>query len=368
MGFLGIGESDFKPERPGAHNNPYWETGQQDKEKVDHALFGLDSGQAQQASYAQAPQAAPVQLGWAPPAQQAHLGYVPPAATGQLNYGAMAPGLGVTAGGLANDAGTRELQRMNLGLLGQAAVGSVPSAAEAQLQRGLDAGLKQNLAMAASASGTAANQTAARTNAMRANTSAQLQTGGQAAQLRAAEQATARQALTDSLTGIRNQDLGVAGLGSQLAQTGLQAASTQLGAETQTNLGNLQAGTTLATAQLGSDTQTNLGNLGAQVQQGIAQMSSSQAVELANLDAKLTARGMDERARLDYLGKIIGIDTSTAEGQVKMWELYNQAMMQQQQIAAGISLGNAAGETAQLGSLLSGGSAVGASVVTGGNK
>lgn len=279
-----------------------------------------------------------------PQAAGVQLGYVPPAQAAQLNYGAMAPGLGVAAGGLMAGEQARGLQGGNLALLGAAATGQVPSAAEGQLNRGLDAGLRQNLAMAASARGTAANQAQARRNAIDANTSQVLQTQGAAAQLRAQEQAVARQQLTGALETIRAQDLGVAGVGTALSGQGLQGATAQLGADTQTGLGNLQAGTQGAIAQLGAD----------------------QSIQLANVDAQLKSRGMDDQTRLAYLAQLVGIDTSTQEGQQAFWQLYVDSQMKAQQINAGTAAANAGADTQKFGQVLTLGGTVGGAIAGGG--
>jgi hypothetical protein len=298
-----------------------------------------------------------------PPAARSMVAPIPPAMRSTLDLGLLAPGAAVTTGALMNSEGTRELQRLNLGGLADAAAGAVPSAAEAQMRTGLGRALRQNLALAASARGTNASRVAAQRAATDANALASADVLGQTAALRAAEQAQARQLLTGALEGIRAGDFQAASTGLGLGQIGLGAAQAQLGADTQTQLGNLQAGTQLALGQLGADVQTQLANLQAGTQLALGQLSSDtqtqlanlqaktgialgqlnadQATQLANLDAQLKSQGMDDAHAIATLGAILQIDANTMEGQMALQQLLAEAHIKTQAINAAIATNNA---------------------------
>jgi hypothetical protein len=354
---MGFGTTDYTIYTPNI--DKYYNANQQDEVAKEQARQGALGGNA-----VQAPQAQGVQLGYVPPAAQATIAPVAPATAGALNYGAMAPGLGVTAGELQGSQQARAQQQGTVNLLGAAAIGAVPSAAEQQLQQGLSAGLRQNLALAASARGTAANQAAARRAAINANAALTAQTQGTTAQLRAGEQAQARSELTGALGALRQQDLLGAQVGTTVSGQGLSAAQSQLGADTQTNLANLQAQQQAAQAQLQSTTQTNLTNAQIASQGAQAQLGADQAVQLANIDAQLQTQGLNAQQRMDYLAKLIGIDNSTAEGQQFMAQLYAQSFLQSQ--GQGLSQGqaNAAVGPQLLGAGISGVSTAGAAGLT----
>lgn len=324
--FDNFGESDFHATVP--PTTPYWNPAVGPGGVINNPNVTPYRDDVREAAFAPdraAPQTGGVQLG-----------YVPPATGSTIDTSMMDPGNAVTAVGLGNSEGTRAFQTANLLGLGAAAMGAVPSAAEVQQRRATDANLKSNLALAASARGTAANQAAARRTAIDSNTSQQLQAAAQASQLRAQEQAVARQQFTDALGGIRSSDLATAGIGTTVSGQGLQAATAQLGSDTQTGIANLQSGT----------------------QQALGQLNADQSIQLANLDAQLRSRGMDDNARIAYLGQLVGIDTTTAEGQQKAQQMYIQAIMQAQQINSGVSLANAGVAPQLLGAGLSAGGAI----------
>lgn len=345
-GIAGLGQTDYRAQIPQQAGIPIYNPADPEGSlnPLTQQFRGGYRGQVEQQAFAPdraVPQAQGVQLGYVPPAAVVQAAAPTPAANAQLNTGHMAPGLAVTAGGLVAGEQARGLQGGNLGLLHAAATGAVPSAAEAQMQRGLQSGLRQSLALAASASGTGANQAAARRNAIDANTATTMQTQGVTAQLRAQEQAQARQQLTSALDTIRAQDLGVAGVGTTLTGQGLQGATAQLGSDTQTGLANLSAQTQTNLANLGASTQTGIANMQTGAQLAAVQLGADQAVQLANLDATLKSRGMDDEARLAYLGKLMGIDAQTAEGQLAVQQMVVNAALEAQRINANIATGNA---------------------------
>lgn len=366
-----IGQNDYRSQVPIVAGLPFYNPADPEGSlnPLTQQYRGGYRSQVEQQAFAPdraVPQAQGVQLGYVPPAAVVQAAAPTAAPNAQLNAAYMAPGLGVTAGGLVANEQARGLQGGNLGLLTAAATGAVPSAAEAQMQRGLDAGLRQNLALAASARGTGANQVAARRAAIEGNVAAGAQTRGQTAQLRAQEQAQARQQLTSALDTIRAQDLGVAGVGTTLTGQGLQAATAQLGSDTQTGLANLGAQTQTSLANLGAATQTGIANMQTGAQLAQAQLGADQALQLANLDASLKSRGMDDEARLNYLGKLIGIDTTTAEGRMQAIQILTNASLTSQQINAGITTGNAQVGPQLLGAGLSAGGTVAGAAVGGG--
>lgn len=116
------------------------------------------------------------------------------------------------------------------------AAGEGPSAAGMQLQRGLEAARKQQLAQAAASSG-ANRALAQRTAAQNIGTMSQ-DASAQAAMLRAQEQQAAQQQLGQLTGQARAQDIGVAGQDANLQQ---QAMLQQGAFNQQTNMANLQA-------------------------------------------------------------------------------------------------------------------------------
>lgn len=123
-----------------------------------------------------------------------------------------------------------------LGMLGQAAAGNGPSAAQAQLQQGLEQGINSNMAMAASARGPAGLANAQK-NALASNGQMAGQTANNAAQLRAQEQQAAmsqygqlanaaQNQYAQQQLGFGQQNLGAAGLYGQAGQ--LQAGQNAL--------------------------------------------------------------------------------------------------------------------------------------------
>lgn len=144
-----------------------------------------------------------------------------------------------------------------VGMLGNAAAGNGPSAAQAQLQQATDQNLNAQLALAKSGSG---NGSIAMKRAMMNQATIGQQAASQSAALRAQEQQQAQSALGGVLAGAREQDLGVASTDANLAQQASaqnatlaqqaaaqnanmqqQAAITDAGMQQQTNLANMQS-------------------------------------------------------------------------------------------------------------------------------
>ena len=116
-----------------------------------------------------------------------------------------------------SEAGTRMAQADFVTALQNSAAGRGPSAAQAQLQMGTDANMRQALAMAASSRG---NPALAGMQASRDRTLASQTQASQAAALRASEIQAAQGQLGGALQGMRGQDL-------QASTTDLQAAMSQ---------------------------------------------------------------------------------------------------------------------------------------------
>lgn len=230
----------------------------------------------------------------APQAQAAQIG-----ATPQINMGAVNAGLGQVAGANLQQQQSRGNEALNLSGLQAAANGTAPSAAAGQLQMGLDAGMRQNLALAASNRGNAASGVLATRGALDANQGLVAQTNGQAATLRAGEQATARDQLTGAITNARTQDI-------QSGQLGLGAA---------------QVGGNVAVQQAGLQQGTNVANLGAQTQ-----------TNLANVASQLQTSNLDQQTKLQYLAQVTGIDASTQQGQLQLQQLLAQTSQNAAQI------------------------------------
>jgi len=107
--------------------------------------------------------------------------------------------------GAGQQGDTRAQQQAMLASLQSRAAGTAPSAAEMQLQQGLEAQQRQALSAAAGARG--ANPALALKMAQEQQTAAGLGVNQQAAQLRAQEQAQAESQLAGALSGIRGQDI-----------------------------------------------------------------------------------------------------------------------------------------------------------------
>lgn len=145
-------------------------------------------------------------------------------ATNQQRFDAMAQQAAARqAQAIDPNTGIRRDQNANLRALQMAALGKGPSAAQAQLQAGVDANIGALMAAAASQRGGMAagrrdlNRNVSQANQMGANA---------AAQLRAQEMNAARGMYTDALSGVRGQDTDIARANqlAQLQMTGLNDA------------------------------------------------------------------------------------------------------------------------------------------------
>lgn len=134
--------------------------------------------------------------------------------------------------GLGLGMDSRAQQQQLAGQLQAAAAGAVPSAAQMQMQQGLEQGLRGQLAAANSAHGGAGASLAAMRGAQDQGARMVTDVNNQGAQLRAQEMATARGQLGGVLGGMRGADQARAGLG-------LDAASQQAGLDQQMALGNM---------------------------------------------------------------------------------------------------------------------------------
>lgn len=161
-----------------------------------------------------------------------------------------------------------------------------PSAAQTQLQQGLDQQIAASRAMAASQAGL--NPALAARNAQRAQTQAMLGTNQQAAQMRAQEQMAAQESAGNLYNNARAQDIGLA---STQGQMGLQAALANQGAGLQASQANQAAN-------------INVNQFNAQMQQQVAGQNQEAALRaaLANQGAGLQAQQMNDAYNNYILG------------------------------------------------------------------
>jgi hypothetical protein len=117
----------------------------------------------------------------------------------------------------ADQAQVRGMQMGNLGMLQQASLGNGPSAAQAQLQRGTDANIAQQMSLAAALRGGSGG--AAQRNARNQAALIQQRSGQDATALRNTEMQQAQSAYAGALQGTRGQDMTWAG---QQADVGFQ--------------------------------------------------------------------------------------------------------------------------------------------------
>lgn len=163
--------------------------------------------------------------------------------------------------GLAN--ALRGQQYGALGMLQAQAMGLAPSAAQIQLQQGMQSGLAQQLALAASQRG-ATNASLAQRGVMNNAAGLGQQVNSQTALLRAQEQAQAQQTYANALAGYRGQDITAA---KNQADLGQAANMFNAGATQQMSLANMQAQNQNQQYYAGMQQQINLANLQAQIQQ-----------------------------------------------------------------------------------------------------
>jgi len=121
-----------------------------------------------------------------------------------------------------------------LDLLGQAAAGNAPSAAEAQLAQGRDMAIQNAMALGASARGSAAQRLAAERGAASQAGMAMNQYSQQAAQLRAGEMATARQQYSTAAEAAQHGD-------TEWADVMLKAQAGDRDAQDKITLANMDA-------------------------------------------------------------------------------------------------------------------------------
>lgn len=237
--------------------------------------------------------------------------------------------------------GSRGSQLNALSLLRSAAEGRAPSAAESQLQSGLDQALKSQLAAANSARGGSGAQQAAQRNAAFNAVDLKSNAIRDAATLRAEEMANARNAYLGGTEALRSGDINTQGLGLNAAQLALSPA--------------------LAQAQLAQ--QAGLQTQGLQTQAGLQNQELINATNLANLGAELQARGLQGDLSLGLLGQLGGIDARTMQGRQALEDAitkrelgYEQLGMSADQFAnnlnAQIALANAGIQPQLLGSAL----------------
>jgi hypothetical protein len=228
------------------------------------------------ASAAQANQVNNTQVG---PVHQMTAATVGPAAqaqAGQATAGA-AQAQQVDTGGEI-----RDLQRGSLGELQQAANGTGgPSAAEQQMQRGLARNIASQYALARTAHG--AGRVGALEQSQQGAEQANADVVGRTAELRANEQAQARNQYAQALQGVRGQDLGAQTTNAQL---GTDVSKFNVGTQADVSKANA--------AEFGTTTRFNAGQ---QNQMGLEQARFAQDASGQNMGAQNAAN--IEQARIN---------------------------------------------------------------------
>lgn len=148
-----------------------------------------------------------------------------------------------------------------LGLQRAAAMGQVPSAAQIQMQSGIDAATRAQMAMANSAKGGGSAMAAAQRQALSSGADMQMQGVQQKAALRAQEMEAARNSYMQGATGIRGQDLNSRaqdlqqmGLSQDQAYRQAQLEAGQRALNDQTGLGYSGLANQVMLGQLSADT------------------------------------------------------------------------------------------------------------------
>jgi hypothetical protein len=230
---------------------------------------------------------------------------VPQATAATIDQTGFNRGMGLAAGYVPQ-------QNQALGLMQGAAMGNAPSAAQLQLQQGMEQGLGQQASMAASARGGTGATMAAQRNAQFAGANLAAQTNQQQAILRAQEMAAAR---GEYATGVGT----AMGLGYQGAQIAGGMATSQ-----------------------------------AQLQQQVA---------ISNVAAELNSRQIDDAQITNMLSQMFNIDTRTMEGQMLLEQLKQQAYQQAEALNQATATGNAANQMQFTGAVLGGLSSMGGAAI-----
>lgn len=235
-----------------------------------------------------------------------------------------APTVGYDAGTAAtiDQGAANEARGYQIGLLGQLqkqAAGEGPSLATAQLKAGMDANVAAQMAMAGSQKGISSAGLGARTLAMQGSAAGQ-QVAQQGALLRMQEALNAQQQLGGLASGLRAQDLGVAGQQAALTQ-GMELSNIQ-----QKNAANL--------AQAGFGMQAGLANQQWQNQFGLTQGQFDQQAALANQQAQLGMFGLEDAAASKYLGMAMGANENDRQAYMDYEHLMSDSYSRQQEAKA----------------------------------
>lgn len=185
---------------------------------------------------------------------------------------------------IATDGDMRQAQMRALGYYEDAALGRVPSAAEALMRKGIDENVGAQLGMAATLQGNTPGL------ALRAGLAgaqgAVARSAADMAALRADEQATARAGFLQAATGIRSQDIQIA----QSNQTkDLTTAVTNLNARIEVLKSNQQAALQAGMANQAANLQSQIHNASNQLEAAKASAANSLTRDIANLTAQLDA-------------------------------------------------------------------------------
>lgn len=274
----------------------------------------------------------------APQAGYAGTAEIPQYGGAKLSTGAFNQRMGDYEQQLGMGMESRGRQLKAIDLAQSAAKGEQPSAAQSQLQGGLERALKGQAAMAASSRGGAGARASAARQAGFAGADMQAQTIQQLAQLRAQEMAAARNELIGATQGLRSSDIAGQGIALNAADLALKPATYQAGLQ----------------QQAGMQSQA----LGAQA--AMQGLDLTQAVNLANLGAGLTNQGQTDTYNLGLLSGLTDVDKAMVDSRIKYQQdlaaqnlayenLGMQAFFEPYKINAGIAQANAAAETQNLG-------------------
>ena len=162
------------------------------------------------------------------------------AAAPTANYGAANTTLGQAQGEIGNADTAMGAEGNAMALDQSAAEGNQPSAAQIQMGQGVSAGLRAQLAGAASARGGAYADAAAEQAASAANEQATAGAVGNSAELRAQEMANARTAYSSAAQGMQSGDIAASGAEGNIASAQQQQGLSQAQLQAQQNALNVQ--------------------------------------------------------------------------------------------------------------------------------
>ena len=281
------------------------------------------------ASHREAPTAEQTQLGQSQTTEANTVANAPLAQTAQLGPAQRFQGAQLDTG---QSDQVRAGQQGVIQQLTDRASGKAPSAAELTLRASQDKNLKNQLALAASQPGV--NPALAQRSLGRNLAESNQESGLQAAALRAQEQASAQDQLSNALNQTRGQDLSLAQNQAQLAQqTGMfnaeqgnQFALTQGQFNQQSGLANQQAQLNVSLANQDAQNRANMFNAEQGNQFALTQGQMNQNLSLANQQATLQNQAQVDNLTQFYVSQGMNIDAANRAAKI-------QLAQQQQELA-----------------------------------